>query len=95
MQRTSKRYINVKQPNLVQQGYRYHKLRKIFSKFYPIHYEKVQVGKDQEKVQPSFNELILNFNNELKTLLWPFMITSSINLILRLHYVPGGPGSPV
>ena len=46
---------------LLQQGYRYHKLRKTFSKFYHRHYEliskynvglkKVQVGKDQEKVQ--------------------------------------------
>ena len=46
---------------LLQQGYRYHKLRKTFSKFYRRHYEliskynvglkKVQVGKDQEKAQ--------------------------------------------
>ena len=37
---------------LLQQGYRYHKLRKTFSKFYRRHYNKVQVGKDQEKAQP-------------------------------------------
>ena len=36
---------------LLQQGYRYHKLRKTFSKFHRRHYEKVQVGKDQEKAQ--------------------------------------------
>ena len=34
---------------LLQQGYRYHKLRKTFSKFHRRHYEKVQVGKEIRK----------------------------------------------
>ena len=38
MLRTSMHEINVKQPNL-QQGYKYHKLRKTFSKFYRRHFE--------------------------------------------------------
>ena len=41
---------------LLQQGYRYHKLRKTFSKFYRRHYELV-------------SELVSKFNVGLKTLL--------------------------
>ena len=61
MLRTSTLEINVKTVQLLQQGYRFHNLRKSFAKFYLRHYEliskynvgykKVQVGKDQEKSQ--------------------------------------------